>query len=41
MRPSDDTRLLICMGALISYHHVLTSKHCFGPTESDQTNLVC
>ena len=40
MKISDDTRLLLCLGALISHHHVLTSKNCFGPTESDRRNTV-
>ena len=34
MVESDDTRLLICLGTILSHHHVLTSKHCFGSTES-------
>ena len=32
---ADDTRLLICLGTIISHHHILTSKHCFHHTESD------
>ena len=37
MEKVDDTRLLICLGTIISHHHVLTSKHCFGHTESDKS----
>ena len=40
MEKVDNTRLLICLGTIISHHHVLTSKHCFGHTESDKFSAV-